>query len=192
MTTESKKAAKPGIIYCVCNPLFPHLVKIGKKPVFDEAFLPENFELLWKYEVNDIDATVKSVHKACEDFSYKPKEKGDFFYKCAAEKAKQIVEPFSNNIKADAKSHQKKKRSSFKDANIPIGAKLSFHADAKENHRNQGKEVEVVNDKNQVILDGKIMAISPAAVKLFDGDRRAANGFDHFKYKGKLITEILE
>lgn len=92
-----------GLIYCVRNPLFPHLVKIGKttKNTVEERGLnssniPEDFEIIFKYRVSQIDATEKSIHAVLDQFRYKSKSgrSTEFFYACAISLAKKHLEPF--------------------------------------------------------------------------------------------------
>ena len=93
-----------GLIYCVKNPLFPHLVKIGKTTAptledrgLDASNIPENFEKVFVHKVRDIDATEEAVHNVVEEFRYKSKSRRstEFFYACAEEMAKKCVLPFS-------------------------------------------------------------------------------------------------
>lgn len=93
-----------GIIYCVRNPLFPYLVKIGKTSAdtveardLNISNVPEDFETVFAYKVHDIDALEKSVHSVLDEFRYKSKlgRSTEFFYACAAEKTKKHVLPFA-------------------------------------------------------------------------------------------------
>ena len=87
---------KEGIIYCVCNPLFPHIVKIGKTTQgtvkdrgLDASNVPEEFDVIWAYKVDDIDIAESSVHHAFKDFYYKSKSKKstEFFYELVVDRA---------------------------------------------------------------------------------------------------------
>jgi hypothetical protein len=79
------------------------LVKIGKttKETVEERGLngsnvPEDFEIIFKYKVYQLDATEKSVHAVLDQFRYKSKSgrSTEFFYACAVEQAKKHLEPF--------------------------------------------------------------------------------------------------
>jgi hypothetical protein len=93
-----------GLIYCVRNPLFPHLVKIGKteKKTVEErglnlANVPEDFEIIFAYQVDNIDSTERAVHNAVEELRFRSEKttrKTEFFYACAAKKAEAVVRPF--------------------------------------------------------------------------------------------------
>jgi hypothetical protein len=94
---------KEGLIYCVKNPLFPHLVKIGKTTAetveargLNDSNVPEDFETIFAIKVSDIDATEKSVHRVLDEFRHRAKSgrSTEFFYACVAEKAKKQIEPF--------------------------------------------------------------------------------------------------
>ena len=100
----SDKTMKEGLIYCVKNSLFPHLIKIGKTTAktveargLNDSNVPEDFETIFAFKVSDIDATEKAVHSVLDEFRYRAKSgrSTEFFYACAAEKAKKCVEPFS-------------------------------------------------------------------------------------------------
>jgi len=99
---------KEGIVYCVKNPLFPHLIKIGKTTAetveargLNASNVPEDFETIFAYKVRDMDATERAVHDVLEEFRYKAKSgrSTEFFYACAAEKAKKCIRPFSTEDK---------------------------------------------------------------------------------------------
>lgn len=85
-----------GIIYCVRNPLFPHIVKIGKTTQetvkdrgLDASNVPEDFDVIWAYKVDDIDTAERSVHSVVEQFRYNSKSERntEFFYELAVERA---------------------------------------------------------------------------------------------------------
>ena len=94
-----------GIIYCLRYPQCLHLVKIGKTSAdtveargLNISNIPEDFETVFAYKVHDIDALEKFVHSVLDDeFRYKSKSgrSTEFFYTCAAEKAKKHVLPFA-------------------------------------------------------------------------------------------------
>ena len=93
-----------GIIYCVRNPLFPHLVKIGQtiKETVEERGLnasnvPENFETVFANKVSNVKAVETAVHNGCADFRYvsKSQRATEFFYENAIERARSIVRPFT-------------------------------------------------------------------------------------------------
>jgi len=94
---------KSGLVYCVRNPAFAHLVKIGKteKETVEERGLndtnvPDNFKTIFAIKVSDIDAVEKSVFNALETLRYTNSDgrRTEFFYLPAIEKAKKIIEPF--------------------------------------------------------------------------------------------------
>jgi len=91
---------KEGIIYCVRNPLFPHIVKIGKTTKetvkdrgLNDSNIPEDFEDVWKYKVNDIDLAETCVHNLIDQFRFKSKcgRKTEFFYELAIGIAKNCI-----------------------------------------------------------------------------------------------------
>jgi hypothetical protein len=93
-----------GIIYCVKNPLFPHIVKIGKttKPTvkergLDDSNLPEDFQTIFEFVVPDVDGMEKSVHNGCKDLKYISKcgRENEFYLESAIDRARGIVEPLS-------------------------------------------------------------------------------------------------
>ena len=95
---------KEGLIYCVKNSLFPHLIKIGKTTAetveargLNSSNVPEDFETIFAYKVRDIDAVEKSVHSVLDEFRYKSKSgrTTEFFYACASERARKHIIPFS-------------------------------------------------------------------------------------------------
>jgi len=95
---------KEGLIYCVKNSLFPHLIKIGKTTAktveargLNASNVPEDFETIFAFKVPDIDATEEAAHAVLDEFRYKAKSgrSTEFFYACAAEKAKKCIAPFS-------------------------------------------------------------------------------------------------
>jgi len=99
---------KEGLIYCVKNSLFPHLIKIGKTTAdtveargLNSSNVPEDFETIFAFKVRDIDAIEKSVHNVLEEFRYRSKSgrSTEFFYACASEKAKKHILPFSTEDK---------------------------------------------------------------------------------------------
>lgn len=92
-----------GIIYCVRNPLFPHLVKIGhttkgqvEERGLNASNIPENCETVFAYKVDNVKAVERAVHNGCADFRYvsKSQRNTEFFYENAIERAKSIVNPF--------------------------------------------------------------------------------------------------
>ena len=98
-----------GIIYCVRNPLFPHLVKIGKttKNTVEERGLsntsvPEDFETVWAYKVSDIKYVEGEAHRQCKSFEYVTKNntgrKTEFFYELAIKPAEDFVKNFPGAI----------------------------------------------------------------------------------------------
>jgi hypothetical protein len=104
---------KEGLIYCVRNPLFPHLVKIGKTTKntveargLNAANVPEDFETLFAYKVENIDTLEKLLHDALEYLRYttESNRKTEFFYLLATEKAKKIIKSF---VIADLTNSQK-------------------------------------------------------------------------------------
>jgi len=91
---------KEGIIYCVRNPLFPHIVKIGKTTQetvkgrgLDTSNVPEDFDVIWAYKVDDIDTAEASVHSAVGQFRYMSKSgrSTEFFYELAVEQAEKHI-----------------------------------------------------------------------------------------------------
>lgn len=107
-----------GLIYCVRNPLFPHLVKIGKtsKNSVEERGLnmsnvPEDFEIIFAYLVENIGATEQAVHNAVKEFKYfaeNTSRKNEFYYACAVEKAESVVKPFKIGDYTESEQNQLK------------------------------------------------------------------------------------
>ncbi len=107
-----------GLIYCVRNPLFPHLVKIGKttKNSVEERGLsasnvPEDFEIVFAYLVENINATEQAVHNAIREFKYSSentKRKNEFYFACAVEKAESVVKPFKIGDYTESKQNSLK------------------------------------------------------------------------------------
>lgn len=89
-------------------------------------------------------------------------------------------------------SPEKKQRKTLAVANIRKGEELSFY-DKEGNPRNGETVIVMDADKNKVLLNGREIKISGAAKELLGRgtDEHSVWGIGYFKYKGKLITEIL-
>lgn len=197
-----------GIIYCVRNPLFPHLVKIGKttKDSFSErvntTFVPEDFVSIFEIRVKEVDAVEQSVHNALDEFRYITKSsqrKTEFFYDTPVviPRAKSIIKAFEIEditessqleVENDELDSKRAKRKTFAEANIPIGAKIKFIGKGKRH----GEEFEVANNKSSIILDGEITTMSRAAALLEKGHLVAMAGSVYFEYNGKTISDIVD
>lgn len=197
-----------GIIYCVRNPLFPHLIKIGKttKDSFSErvnlTFIPEDFISIFEIRVREVDAVEKSVHSALDEFRYitkNSKRETEFFYDTPVviPKAKSIIKPFEIEdiseasqleTESDFSENKKAKRKTFAEAGIKIGEKIKFIGKGKRN----GEEFEVGNNISSIIFDGELTTMSRAAAILEKGKPYPMAGSIYFEYNGKTISDIVD
>jgi hypothetical protein len=197
-----------GIIYCVRNPLFPHLVKIGKttKDSFSErviyTFVPEDFLSIFEIRVREVDAVEDSVHSALSEFRYITKSsqrETEFFYDTPVviPKARSIIKPFeiedvsdASQLEPDNDEHggKRAKNKTFEEANISIGEKVKFNGKG----NRHGEEFEVANDVTSIRFDGVMTTMSRAAALLEKGRPCPMAGSNYFEYNGKTISDIVD
>lgn len=197
-----------GIIYCVRNPLFPHLVKIGKttKDSFSErvnnTFVPEDFISIFEIRVREVDAVEQSVHNALDEFRYITKNsqrKTEYFYDTPVviPRARSIIKAFEIEDISEASQletendffdNKKAKRKTFAEAGIQIGEKIKFIGKGKR----KGEEFEVANNISSIMFDGEITTMSRAAAILEKGKPFPMAGSIYFEYNGKTISDIVD
>jgi hypothetical protein len=197
-----------GIIYCVRNPLFPHLVKIGKttKDSFSErvnsTFVPEDFVYIFEIRVREVDAVEQSVHNALDEFRYITKSsrrKTEFFYDTPVviPRAKSVIKAFEIEdvsessqleLESDETDNKRAKRKTFAEAGLPIGTKIKFIGKG----GRHGEEFEIANNISSIMFDGEITTRSRAAALLEKGRLAPMAGSIYFEYNGKTISDIVD
>ena len=91
-----RKSQKYGFVYCVQNPLFPNLLKIGRTRNIKARMsnlntgVPENYELVCACLVNDHIEKEKKIHTLLEDDRHNEKE----FFSTSSKKIKELFDLF--------------------------------------------------------------------------------------------------
>jgi len=199
-----------GTIYCVKNPLFPHLVKIGKTKNLEQrnkdlsgSNIPEDFEVVFSYRVADMDRTEKAVHKAVAELRYTGNSgrETEFFYACAVDKAEAVVSEFEIESSENETSEMtdetlislgRRPPFNFEKCGIKSGTILVFKDDESEECRVIGNGMEgkclnysYVEYKNEVYTLSKLCKFLTDKLNI---DNKWPQGPRWFKVKGESET----
>lgn len=196
---------KKGFVYILTNPSYKdNIIKIGytinlknRLAQLDRTGVPTPFEPYMTVETEKYVILEKVIHHELDKLTdFRTRDNREFFEidpvdaadllknLCKLIDDAEIVE-YGNlsNVeqKTEATMTNLGNRTTFKMLGVPVGSKLTATND-------NIPDVVVVDDINQVKLaDGSIKSISRAVIDVIGGHR---NGFQVYKYNGKLLTNI--
>ncbi|NOX94893.1 MAG: GIY-YIG nuclease family protein [Alphaproteobacteria bacterium] len=196
-----------GIVYILTNEAMPSFVKVGKtndlmgriRSLSSSTSIPLEFECYYAARVADVDKVEKLLHDAFDDYRRNPRR--EFFtanparVKAALMLAElEDITPTREEVIPDKAERaaiddlsRRRRDTTLYDLHVNKGEKLTFDRDP--------SLTCVVHDESHVHYSNNIYSLSAAAMKVFEDigiDRKAANGWYHWKYEGQRLTDMVD
>lgn len=191
-----------GIVYVLTNAAYDRYVKIGETTdiekrlkALDNTSVPLPFRCEYAIEVENHVAVEKRLHEVFDDRRVRT---GREFFEVEPQRViaamklaggidvtpRKDIEADMGGVEALNRVTQRRSNFDFAKVDIVPGSELVF---AKKPERTA-----TVVDARQIELDGKVMSLSAAALKLLHEEGyewQTANGAQHWEYEGEVLSE---
>jgi hypothetical protein len=172
-------------VYCLQNPSFAGLVKIGQTADLEKRLkdlnrtnLPQEFEILWAVSVANSKAVEMSIFKSLDDKNLRFRSDREFFFVNSQGVALEMVKPFETNpvkktVQAGGSSKPRRKNSTFIQFDLHVGDSVWL----KIPKAAYCEEWKVEDEKNLIRREGAVLSVSAAAQSIAKQPGGAINGW---------------
>ena len=182
-----------GIIYVLTNPSMPGLIKIGRTdrelPIerMSELFstgVPEPFECVGAYEVQDSREVERIVHTTLNQYRVSPRREffrvppQDAIIVIESQNPRDVTSYLSELLDARSVSEFRRPVQDFIEMGYSLGDKFDYGS--------TGDSIELTNS-NRFICDNQVLSFS-AAANYMKAKHRGTNGKAEFSFRGEKIS----
>ncbi|GAB6390727.1 MAG: GIY-YIG nuclease family protein [Treponematales bacterium] len=170
-------------VYCLQNPSFAGLVKIGQTADLEKRLkdlnrtnLPQEFEILWAVSVANSKAVETSIFKSLDDKNLRFRSDREFFFVNSQGVALEMAKPFETNPAkktAQPGGIPRKRNSTFDNFDLHVGDSVWL----KIPKTGYCEEWKVEDEKNLIRRKDTVLSVSAAAQSIAKQPGGAINGW---------------